>query len=83
MKTRSLFFIFSVFKPLLLGPPALALDTDVPAVEQLCDQDQDTSVERVGSLLLESFEEVFGVSAVPSGLVPPPPPPPPSEETPH
>ena len=32
-------------------------------VEELCAEDQDTSMDRVGSLLVESFEEVFGVRA--------------------
>lgn len=34
-------------------------------VEQLCRGDEDTSLERVGALLIESFEEVFGVDTMP------------------
>lgn len=34
-------------------------------VEQLCQDGEDTSLERVGALLIESFEEVFGLEAIP------------------
>ncbi|CAM9373421.1 unnamed protein product [Pylaiella littoralis] len=38
-------------------------DRPVGSLEHLCADGEDVSVERVGRLLLESFEEVFGVSA--------------------
>ncbi|CAM9209286.1 unnamed protein product [Sphacelaria rigidula] len=40
-------------------------DRPVGSVEQLCRGDEDTSLERVGALLIESFEEVFGVDTMP------------------
>lgn len=40
-------------------------DRPVGSVEQLCQDGEDTSLERVGALLIESFEEVFGLEAIP------------------
>ncbi|CAM9590399.1 unnamed protein product [Scytosiphon promiscuus] len=47
-------------------------DLPVGSLEQLCAEDEDVSLSRVGRLLLESFEEVFGVSAAVGSLPVPP-----------
>lgn len=41
-----------------LHPSCLSL---YMSVQQLCAHDQDTSIDRVATLLLASFEQVFGV----------------------
>ncbi|CBJ27443.1 lipoyltransferase [Ectocarpus siliculosus] len=43
----------------------------VSSLEFLCAEGEDLSMDRVGRLLLESFEEVFGVSALPAPQPPP------------